>query len=43
MELAEYAVAKGIEHQPVFCWWVSHVLRKHDQGKVPQMNTQVWI
>ena len=30
VELAEYAVAKGIEHQPDFCWWVLQVLRKHD-------------
>ena len=30
VELAEYAVAKRIKHQPAFCWWVLHVLRKCD-------------
>ena len=28
IELAEYAVAKGIEKEPAFNWWVPHTLRK---------------
>ena len=31
VELAEYAVTQGINHQPAFCWWVPHTLRKRDQ------------
>ena len=30
VELAEYSVAQGIDHQPAFCWWVPHVLCKQD-------------
>ena len=30
VELAEYSVAQGIDHQPAFCWWVPHVLHKRD-------------
>ena len=30
VELAEYSVAQGINHQPVFCLWVPHVLCKQD-------------
>ena len=30
VELAEYSVAQGIDHQPAFCWWVPHVLCKRD-------------
>ena len=28
IEVAEYAVAKGIDQQPAFVWWVHHVLKK---------------
>jgi hypothetical protein len=31
IETAEYAVTKGLDHEPAFKWWVPHVLRKHDQ------------
>ena len=30
VELTEYSVAQGIDHQPAFCWWVPHVLHKRD-------------
>ena len=30
VELAEYLVAQGIDHQPAFCWWVPQVLHKKD-------------
>jgi hypothetical protein len=29
IETAEYAEAKGIDHEPAFNWWVPHVLKKH--------------
>ena len=28
MQTAEFAVAQGIDHEPVFNWWVKHVLKK---------------
>jgi hypothetical protein len=31
IETAEYAVTKGLGHEPAFNWWVSHVLKKRDQ------------
>jgi hypothetical protein len=31
IETAEYAVIKGIGLEPVFNWWVPHVLKKRDQ------------
>jgi hypothetical protein len=31
IETAEYAVTKGIDHEPAFNWWVPHVLKKHDR------------
>jgi len=31
IELAEYAVRVGIDHEPAFSWWVPHTLRKRDR------------
>ena len=31
IETAEYALTKGLDHEPAFNWWVPHVLRKRDQ------------
>ena len=31
IETAEYALTKGLDHEPAFNWWLPHVLRKHDQ------------
>jgi hypothetical protein len=31
IETTEYAVTKGLDHEPAFNWWVPHVLRKRDQ------------
>jgi hypothetical protein len=31
IETTEYAVTKGLDHEPAFIWWVPHVLKKHDQ------------
>ena len=30
VEVAEYALANGYNHEPAFKWWVSHVLKKRD-------------
>ena len=30
METAEFAIAHGIDHEPAFNWWVSHVLEKRE-------------
>ena len=30
VELAEYAISRGIADEPVFAWWVPHVLRKRN-------------
>jgi len=31
IEVAEYAVAMGIDHEPAFAWWVPHTLRKRNR------------
>ena len=31
IEVAEFAVAKGINDEPAFCWWVPYTLRKRDK------------
>jgi Reverse transcriptase (RNA-dependent DNA polymerase) len=31
LEVAEYAVSQGIDHEPAFSWWVPHVLKKREQ------------
>ena len=31
VELAEYAVAKGLQEEPEFSWWVPHTVRKRDR------------
>jgi hypothetical protein len=31
IETAEYAVTKGLDHEPAFNWWVPHVLKKCNQ------------
>ena len=28
IEVAEYAIAQGIDHEPAFCWWVPYTLWK---------------
>ena len=40
VDIAEYAVARGIEDEPVFAWWIPYTLRKRDVI-VPTINTQV--
>ena len=31
VEVAEYAVAQGIDHEPAFAWWVPYTLRRRDR------------
>jgi hypothetical protein len=31
IETAEYAVTKGVDHEPAFNWWVPHVLKMCDR------------
>jgi hypothetical protein len=31
IEVAEFAVSRGLDHQPAFAWWVSAVLRKRNR------------
>ena len=31
VEVAEYAVAQGIDHEPAFSWWVPYTLRKRNR------------
>ena len=31
IDVAEHAVAQGINHEPAFCWWVPHTLKKRDR------------
>ncbi len=31
IETAEYAVTRGLDHEPAYNWWVPHVLKKRDQ------------
>lgn len=30
IEVAEFAKATGIDHEPAFAWWVPYILRKGD-------------
>ena len=41
VELAEYSVAQGINHQPAFCWWVPHVLHKQDNIIAAVINVTI--
>ena len=31
VEVAKYAVAQEIDHEPAFSWWVPHTLKKRDR------------
>ncbi len=30
LQMAEYAIAMGVDHESSFNWWVLHMLKKHD-------------
>jgi hypothetical protein len=40
IETAEYVKFLGIDHEPVFNWWIPHVLRKRDPIFVPCEKTK---
>ena len=31
IQVAEYAISRGLQHEPAFEWWVPHVLKKRDK------------
>ena len=31
IEVAEFAVSQGIDHEPAFAWWVPYTLKKRDR------------
>ena len=33
VQVAKFAIAQGIDHEPAFNWWVKHVLKKSESGK----------
>jgi len=43
VQVAEYAKAAEIQHEPAFTWWTEHVLKKRDRiiGKVTKRYTKV--
>ena len=41
VELAEYALANGIEEEPAFKWWVRHTLRKRDRI-ISKVKSKYW-
>jgi hypothetical protein len=41
IEAAEYAVARDLESEPAFKWWVRKVLRKRDRW-VCKVKTRYW-
>jgi len=48
VQVAEYAIANGIAHEPAFNWWVHKVIKRkgkdnqESQEQVLACNTQVW-
>lgn len=41
IELAEYAVANGIQDEPAFKWWVKDVLRRRDRI-ISKVESKYW-
>lgn len=41
VQLAEYAVANGIEHEPAFNWWVPKTLRRRDRI-INKVKSKYW-
>ena len=41
VELADYAVANGLEHEPAFHWWVGQTLRRRDRI-VSKVKSRYW-
>ena len=41
VQLAEYAVANGIAHEPVFKWWVKMVLKRRERI-ISKVKSKYW-
>ena len=41
VQIAEYAVANGIDHEPAFKWWVPSVLRRRDRI-IRKVKSKYW-
>ena len=41
VEMAEYAVANGIDDEPAFNWWVQYVLRKRERS-ISKVKAKYW-
>ena len=42
VQVSEYAVLTRIQEEPVFAWWVPHVLQKRNRI-VPKVKSKYWI
>jgi hypothetical protein len=42
VQLAVYAVSRGLQEQPVFAWWVAHALKKRDKI-ISKVKTKYWL
>ena len=41
VEVAEYAIAQGIEHEPAFAWWIRHVVRQNKRN-ISKVKSKYW-
>ena len=41
VELAEYAVANGIQEEPAFAWWVKYTMKKRDRI-IQKIKSKYW-
>ena len=41
VQLAEYAVANGIDHEPAFNWWIAKTLRRRDRI-ISKVKSKYW-
>ena len=43
MQTTEFAVAKRIDYEPAFNWWVKHVLKKRDKiiARIRKQQTKI--
>ena len=41
IEVAEYAIHKGIEDEPAFSWWVKHTLKKRNRV-ISKVKSRYW-
>ena len=40
IETAEFAIARGIQDEPAFAWWIPYVMRKRDRI-ISSVNSRV--